>query len=443
MKGIRHTSPAPFGILLTFAAVVGIIGCQSVIDADFAAYEPELVVICLFEPDSTWTARIQHTVSVGRAASRDTLAVIDARVEILADDEVVAELHHLGDGLYADNSSVPVGGKAYTLRVSSPGFPAVVAESSIPLPAPAPTLVVEQLGPSQEWGSVAPARLLFMDSADHQDMYALRIYEDRGAGILQQVFFESNKPVLQRGSIVNLLGDQSRFADPVFSDDTFEGRMFEAELLFPRYPVNGYVAEIMRLSEEYFRYLQSVRLVEENEGNPFAEPAQPYTNVEGGRGIFAGFQRGRGEVELGEITPEVIAGDYEARSLQFNIREVPWVTVIPGDARFNLSLLPDGRVEGILVLHAGFDPDNPERSLDAIIEGTFQYDGRHVAFDLASETFVDDVRWTYEFNHRWCGVLRTESIDGDVAAVLLKSCDEPQNDFAPSPAKQFGPASTF
>ena len=46
------------------------------------------------------------------------------------------------------------------------------------------------------------------------------------------------------------------------------------------------VVTFFNLSEEYYRYLRSVRLADNANGNPFAQPASIKSNISGGIGIF-------------------------------------------------------------------------------------------------------------------------------------------------------------
>ena len=47
-----------------------------------------------------------------------------------------------------------------------------------------------------------------------------------------------------------------------------------------------YVFSVSNISEDYYKFVQSMNLVENADGNPFAEPARLYTNVKGGTGVL-------------------------------------------------------------------------------------------------------------------------------------------------------------
>jgi hypothetical protein len=48
---------------------------------------------------------------------------------------------------------------------------------------------------------------------------------------------------------------------------------------------------LLTTDEHYFKYMESIRASSQNNYNPFAEPTFVHTNIEGGLGTFAGYQR--------------------------------------------------------------------------------------------------------------------------------------------------------
>ena len=44
---------------------------------------------------------------------------------------------------------------------------------------------------------------------------------------------------------------------------------------------------VSHLSENYYKFIKTRQLYNENDGNPFAEPVQIHSNVKNGVGIFA------------------------------------------------------------------------------------------------------------------------------------------------------------
>lgn len=57
-------------------------------------------------------------------------------------------------------------------------------------------------------------------------------------------------------------------------------------------------AYLLHTDEHYFLYHRSVRNASYSQDNPFAEPVLVYTNVEGGLGVFAAYNRTTQVVKL-------------------------------------------------------------------------------------------------------------------------------------------------
>ena len=86
-------------------------------------------------------------------------------------------------------------------------------------------------------------------------------------------------------------GDDALFSDILFNGETkqieftiFLGKIDEGEDVLSSLKV-----ELRNVSESYYYYYRSVDLHQMNEGNPFAEPVQVYSNVENGLGIFTAY----------------------------------------------------------------------------------------------------------------------------------------------------------
>ncbi len=81
-----------------------------------------------------------------------------------------------------------------------------------------------------------------------------------------------------------------------FRDDLFNGKVKELKLFVPSEVIepgfNGTdtlygSVELWHVTEAYFRYRKSFKVADQSNGDPFAEPANVYSNVEKGFGIFS------------------------------------------------------------------------------------------------------------------------------------------------------------
>ena len=101
------------------------------------------------------------------------------------------------------------------------------------------------------------------------------------------------------------------FKGYLFSDETFDGKIKEINLLLQEYRYNSSgdrtsyaVFELYHLSEEYYRYYYAHQNQQEwKEENLYREPVQLYTNIQNGLGIFAGASLSRQIMKI-ESKPE-------------------------------------------------------------------------------------------------------------------------------------------
>jgi hypothetical protein len=89
-----------------------------------------------------------------------------------------------------------------------------------------------------------------------------------------------------------LSSDAIFFRDALFNGTSKELHLFiSSEYLLPVVGRNGDTlypsVELYHVPEAYFRYLKSYQFASENNGNPFAEPTNVYSNVKNGYGIFS------------------------------------------------------------------------------------------------------------------------------------------------------------
>jgi hypothetical protein len=90
----------------------------------------------------------------------------------------------------------------------------------------------------------------------------------------------------------------------LFEDASFNGR--RVSFSFPmqtrlkgRELFGQLFVELRTISEDYYRFYSSVGRQQDNPGPPYSEPVIVFTNVEDGRGIFAGYNSARDSIRVG------------------------------------------------------------------------------------------------------------------------------------------------
>ncbi len=299
-------------LLLTWMA------CETVVEIDPPAYDPELVVTSYFEPDSLWSAAIHRSLGAGESLDPAAQYVENATVTILSNSDIVDTLRYAGRGHYVSNSErYPVAGKPYTLRAQVPGMTTVEAVSAAPVPTPITEISLENLGEVSSGAPVSPEykfRIRFrLEDPPGRNFYRFGIYEFRGNFFRRHSYPDLNLPDSVYQSIPLDAGDVSwscNYSDAyrgtpstgcpsctcinaALTDQLFDGQSYQVSVTFSLDPSSGGTRNevlllLSTLSEDYFEVKRT--LAEQAEQNAaFSAPLDIYSNVKGGLGVFAGY----------------------------------------------------------------------------------------------------------------------------------------------------------
>jgi hypothetical protein len=307
---LRHTL-----LLLPLLAL----GCEKELEYDVQAANATLVVNSIFAQDSIWQVEVSTTANPGEGGRIRSLK--DAYVTILEDgvrigdmvvDSMDARPGFLGEleggrtntvKLYFHRtiSSVGRAGRNYELRVSHPSFPTVYSTAQIPRQA---RVRLNNTGPQSAvligGKPMRPLEFQILDDGS-ENFYAIEVWASKSDGSVdfsRQTFYSQNK-VLEENTIETSSGESSsdyRAYTPdrgvFFSNTKFNGRGANFRIYVDNNfnPIIDQLSiRVLRLSHELYDFTTTYQQQLINQGNPFAEPAQVYSNIQNGSGIFAGY----------------------------------------------------------------------------------------------------------------------------------------------------------
>ena len=176
-------------------------------------------------------------------------------------------------------------GKTYYLQVSTPDGRLVRAQCTVPAP-PVPEIRFDSVVRTSEYGTGDyldyTGTLHWQDPAGEENFYRVGadlkyVWPDR-----QGELFEEWRPVYWDRYKATSFSDARRDGTPFSSPgvDFFVADHFHSVTLY---------AHLLHTDRAYFEYHRTLRT---NTGdNPFAEPMLLYSNVEGGLGVFAAYNR--------------------------------------------------------------------------------------------------------------------------------------------------------
>lgn len=340
-----------------FGFLFGLMACETAIEVDVPRYPSQLTANALFNPDSVWQVELTQNRYI--LDNAPFAPVPEAEVKVLQEGRTVAVLDYRGNHPYNGNSiyratdSRPTAGEAYTLEVNHPTEGRVSASSRVP-PAPTPilsvvwdTLDVREVPNSEN--RLAYGVIIRFDDPPEENFYSLSFIVRDNLVFLEDIDNDGEQEliVLRREFLreAGLQSDDPLVDNPfnryiselLFKDVRFNGQEYELKLYMEQfigvsdgssnflkfvtdfyvlneevYDLQGNVVfgadesfpsyEVFALlrttTEEYYNYTRTRDLQASVESNPFAQPVQVYDNIEGGLGVFAGYNQVEKEVTI-------------------------------------------------------------------------------------------------------------------------------------------------
>ncbi len=217
---------------------------------------------------------------------------------------------YLGDFFLLPNNFrstkfIPKSGSQYKIEVKVPSIATATALTTIPEAVPIKKVDTSRilLTNVQSWQSNIrlDCHVIFSDPLTAKNFYMLYIfvsYDNYDAVIIYEGIAFSD-PVIEEK-----INHGSATFGVAFSDRSFNGKQHQISValngnaigypiygindpMFPHHKTTIYF-RLYSITEDYFKYIQTLNLFYKNYNNPLAEPTQVYSNVEGGYGIFAG-----------------------------------------------------------------------------------------------------------------------------------------------------------
>lgn len=284
--------------------------CETVIEVDPPDYDSELAIISKFSPDSVWSARVTKTIPIGSLRDTSDAFLTDAAVMVYREETLVARLVHDGgeDGWYVSSQlRKPKANVSYRIVAEAPGLRPISAISMAPAPPIIPDAEISRLDATDIFGSSGYVVSFSLENRPGLNYYSFGIFlgfpEESFLGrTIYSVYglpmrhdnprwFCSFSDVLNPVSVA--FGDNFDCILGVFSDRFVDDPVLDFDIKVQISPDLGDLEEatlilfVTALSPEYVEYHSSIEEQEDFDG--FGEPANVYTNLEGGRGIFAGY----------------------------------------------------------------------------------------------------------------------------------------------------------
>ncbi|MCW9707476.1 DUF4249 domain-containing protein [Fodinibius salsisoli] len=282
-------------------------GCENVVQLDVPNKENQLVVNSLFHPDSTFGVSLSQSQFV--LDNGEFKKVSGATVKLTDEEgDELTTMQEGESGIYTSDLK-PQSGRSYQIKVSKEGFPSATATGNVPADSAMMTKYeVKRNSSSQRFINLS----IWLDDSNSEDYYQLygkqkiTLYGEEidTTTYEHELFFSSDDPVF--GEEVN--GQRRLLLDDVL----FNGKTYKINLsttvgstqCSPMSEICDQETEVIlyirKLSEAYFKYMETLSLQDNLSENPFAEPVPVYDNIENGVGIFGGYKVSEYPIEVPE-----------------------------------------------------------------------------------------------------------------------------------------------
>ena len=300
------------GILVFLGLILMSSTCERPAIIDLGEPEPKLVISSEFTVGASFKVIVTKTQSV--FDEEEVTYIEDAVVEVFKDESFIDTLHFVPSvrksiaPFYVSDNFAPSQGEEFMLRVSAPGFETIEAKSYIPFKVNITSLKVcdvEELitqGESFDRIYKYKVKLQFLDPADEMNYYQLDFFQDIVSYSLDENGDTLKDNVERRQISFSPTEDRNFFialyaGGVLFEDQEFNGAGIEYEFV-SQVEINSedqyldqLVAQLRTVSEEYYKYYNSVSRQITNSNDPFSQPVFVDSNILNGKGVFAGYSQ--------------------------------------------------------------------------------------------------------------------------------------------------------
>lgn len=288
-------------------------GCEKEINIDIVDFKPKIVVNALFQGGKKWNVEISKSKNVLAPAEEDKLD--KAIVKILEVETGKSYfLESTGNGRYSSNRELIKSGMEYEIKAAFPGLETVSARAKVPEPVVAKVTFAETLIFNDKLALRVDFDIIDDPADNNYYIYEiLNVFPNAPFDPNATPFLES--PIKSWLSSVDgntgYINDTSVKQSKLFlTDNNFRGSILNTSLVSfveyqdinPQQPAQldkaDYIPDFSRsklkvtaASEEMFKYYKSLELVIQKRAlnSSISTLIKPYSNIDNGLGIFAGY----------------------------------------------------------------------------------------------------------------------------------------------------------
>ncbi len=290
-------------IAYLFIAFIFASSCSKKIDVNIPDNEKKIVLHSVAKTGEQLSVKLSESSSVLNEGEIPLIS--DASLTLKENGEAVAEASFIADGEYTFAYNIKEN-KAYELSVAHPKLASVNAKINT-----ISAVKIKSIQLQESTDEQTRFKLVFADPAGVANYYLLNITSfgityDWQTG--EEIYGENNlyyQIDFAQGQEEDLPYFESKeMTGYVISDNLFDGTTFSLNLFTNIYKGEGAQEEqtvkfhLYSLSKGYYNYIYTRNLYFKAKGSFFAQPAQVYSNVENGIGIFGNYAIATDSIKL-------------------------------------------------------------------------------------------------------------------------------------------------
>ena len=214
-----------------------------------------------------------------------------------------------GDGyeavFYTSNTFQPEEDVLYTIKVQVPGYEEVTAKSRIPSSIQLVSLEIASLKtverPDGKASLEFDLNLQFEDPAEEINYYHINLMQQYHPFFVveEDTIFDPSSAYMETVIITSKINSNNEVAHisggVLLKDQPFNGKIISYTLpvnlvIDPQEEIPGNLfVDLRTVSEEYYLYFDALSRQDESDDTPFTPPVFLFDNIEGGKGVFAGY----------------------------------------------------------------------------------------------------------------------------------------------------------
>jgi hypothetical protein len=276
--------------LVIFNIVFSIIifsNCRKLVQDEFPDIQRTPVINSLLIADSIVKLHVSLT---GKIDTTHLEYVDNAVINLFINNGFKESLSYLDNGIYQSKTIVKPG-NIYSCEIKIPGYNDIFCEDSIPFPTRLEELNhFNTSGKDEEGLSYAAIKFTFNNKINDRKYYEVKIkfknygYQDEAelVNIIDPLIINEGLPI-------------ALFSNEMIKNESYEMTLNYTTNSFSYMNMNLYplIVEIRSVSYDYYQFVKSMYLYEIGrfpDGLSSSSSSYPiYSNVEGGKGIFAGY----------------------------------------------------------------------------------------------------------------------------------------------------------